>query len=169
MHSLTPSEVNFVYNSLFYTFAIGFGFFLVAMALITFFFGLNIKDVAAKSKFFIGLLVFSLLTPMLVGQFYGSVKYSQASTDVKVSDVIIKKLDEKNSLVTYKTSEPVYSYLLYKDKEDGKEFPVMPVEDYQKKAEHTFVVNGVGAKGGTATIVINSKNYLLDGQPLEVK
>ena len=95
MYSLTPSEVNFVYNSVFYTFVIGFGFFIISMFLITFFFGLSIKEVASKSKFFIGLLVFSLLTPMIMGQFYGKVKYSQASTSIKVSGVVVKKLDKK--------------------------------------------------------------------------
>ena len=71
--------------------------------------------------------------------------------------------------MTYKTSESVYSYLIYKDDENDQTFPVMPVEDYQKMKEHTFVVNGVGKQGGEATIVINSQNYLLEGKALQVK
>lgn len=169
MHSLTPGEVNFVYNSVFYTFVIGFGFFIVSMFLITFFFGLSIKEVAAKSKFFIGLLVFSLLTPTIMGQFYGKVQYSQASTNVKISNIIVKNLDKKTRLVIYNTSEPVFSYLIYKDTESDQTFPVMPVDDYKKISEHTFVVNNVGVKGGEATIVINSQKYLLEGKPLQIK
>ncbi len=169
MQSLTPSEVNFVYNSVFYTFVIGFGFFIVSMFLIAFFFGLGIKEVAAKSKFFIGLLIFSLLTPMIIGQFYGKVKYSQASTNVKVSNIIVKNIDKKTKLVVYNTSEQVYSYLIYKDNESGQTFPVMPVDDYKKMSEHTFVINGVGKLGGEATIVINSQKYLLEGKPMQVK
>jgi len=169
MQSLTPGEINFVYNSVFYTFVIGFGFFIVSIILITFFFGLSIKEVAAKGKFFIGLLVFSLLTPAIVGQFYGKVQYSQALTNIKVSNPIVKKLDEKSSLVTFKTSEEVYSYLVYKDHQSGQTFPVMPVEDYKKMLDHTFVVNNAGSQGGEATIVINSRQYLLEGKPLQIK
>jgi hypothetical protein len=109
------------------------------------------------------------LTPTIIGQLYGSAKYSQASTNVKVSGVIVKKLNNTSSLVTYKTSEPVFSYIIYKDIKRDQSFPVMPVEDYQKMEDHTFVVNNVGAQGGVATIVINSKEYLLEGKPLQVK
>lgn len=150
-------------------FAVGLGTFIVAMFGMIALFGWSARDTLKHAKGMTIVLVFSLLTPFIIGRLYlSTVANSQASQQIQVLETKVSITDSNIATIKVWFSFEVNAYMEYVDYNTNTIIPILSTTPATKNRIHTFVVRNIGKNGGYATVVVNGVKQLIKGEPLRI-
>ncbi len=148
---------------------IGIVFFIGAVMLMIFLFSWSLKETKQKAGGLLVLLIFSMAVPLTAAQ-VGRRQDTKASAAefVRITHLEIVPIDQKTVLVSMTTSLPVQVGLRFKDEGSSPERIVLANRVSEDQQEHDFLIDNLSSKGGKATLLVNGKEFLINGEPLSI-
>jgi len=169
MYNLTPANDLIFANSVLMFFVLGIVIFTIFIILMIVLFSYSLKDIIKNQAGFLTLLLISIAIPFSVNKLNQKQNIrSYAADSVEVISSEIVKIDSQNYLVNLVTSKPIVCSLLFKRNSDNLIIPILPSQNLEKRTDHSFLINDVN-QGGEIIIVLNGKNYFLNGKPIMIK
>ena len=172
MYELTPVTPDFSVLEEFIRFImIGIYVFIAILMVFAVMFGIRLRNILKYSGLIIIIFIISLAVPLTVGVVTSPkplVPTQKALENVFVSDLSVSKNDQDQTVVSFKTSTYVSTYLEYTDTTYETTLPVIATQGISKKTTHEFILEDVSASGGVAYIIVNGQKYLIDDRPIVI-